>query len=120
MFPRIEYQIDVKLLYIFAVETSLAEAQCYEIPVDSFETPQRIYMDGVRASPLAESLETPVSERSLTVAETNIIDQTQYCPAEERTSVSTDVTGQRESIPSSVGPGTHCRHSPLLRHSGNW
>ena len=80
--------------------------------MDSFETPQRIYIDGIRVTPLAESLETPVSQRSLSSrveAEINIIDQTQYCLARDRTSVSTDVTGQRESIPSSIGPGTHCR-----------
>lgn len=89
------------------MDSSLAEAQCYEIPVDSFETPQRIYIDGVRFSALTESSETPVREWSLAQddAGIKIIDQTQYCPAREQTSVSTDVTGQRESMPSSVGPG---------------
>ena len=88
---------------LFLVESSLAEAQCYEIPVDSFETPQRIYVDGVRVA----SLETPVSERSVSQvdAEVKIIDHTQYCPAKKTTSVSTDVSAQRESMPSSTGPG---------------
>ena len=112
------------------MDSSLAEAQCYEIPVDSFETPQRIYVDGVRLSALTESLETPVREWSLAQddVEIKIIDQTQYCPAREQTSVSTDVTGQRESMPSSVGPGikpefVHVKvkliHNNLYQTAGN-
>ena len=100
--------LKIKFIF-FAVETCLADAKCYEIPVDSFETPQRIYIDGVRVTPLSDALETPVSQRSLfqTAADVNIVDQTQYCAATKRGSVSTD--GQRESITSSVGPGTHYR-----------
>ncbi|XP_028395419.1 uncharacterized protein LOC114519478 [Dendronephthya gigantea] len=86
--------------------TPLAEAQCYEIPVDSFDTPQRIYIDGIRLTPLALSLET---HRTSEMTDVSIVDQTQYCPARESGSVSTDV--QRESVPSSFGPGASERSS---------
>lgn len=86
----------------------MVEAQCYEIPTDSFETPQRIYVDGVRIIPLLETSETPMSQRALPQADadTNIIDQTEYCLAKD--SVSTVDTCQRGSLPSSIGPGRHC------------
>lgn len=61
-------------------------------------------------TPLAMSLETP---RTSEMTDLSVVDQTQYCPARESGSVSTDV--QRESMPSSFGPGVHleAKHSNL-------
>ena len=61
-------------------------------------------------TPLAESLDKkPGTDLSLSDSrELEVVDETKYCPVKVRTSCSTEVTVQRESMSSSVAPGAYC------------
>lgn len=97
--------------FLIIVDSSLAEDKCYEIPVDSFITPQRVYIDGIRVTPVKEDLEESLKSNERRMSESAIkmaaVNENQYCAVTDRISRTSDITTRNESTASSVFGGNY-------------
>ena len=107
---------------LMLVESSLSEDQCYEIPVDSFVTPQRIYVGGTRVSYVREnivdSVKTNEKHMSEIAKKVMLVDDTKYSAVTERSSRASDIINKMESSSNSFCGGKKGRHGLIFLLNG--
>ena len=98
--------IPLTFAFVLTVESSLCEDQCYEIPIDSFITPQRIYIGGTRVAPVKEGIEDSIksTERRMSESARRLatVGNTDYCAVTDRINRGADVISKAESVCESV------------------